>query len=249
MTTQPTQPTQPAGSQAVGAPSASTARGGYPADVEARLRADIAQIKTRYPAGHERSALIPMLHLVQSEDGYVAPRGIALCAEELGLTLAEVSAVATFYSQFRRHPAGRYHVGVCTNALCAVMGGDEIWEAVAEHTGLGNDETSEDGTISLERIECNAACDYAPVVMVNWEFFDNQTPASAIDLIDRLRRGEDVAPTRGPETLPTFRENERVLAGFEDGRADEGVAAGEASLRGLRLARANGWTAPKEESK
>lgn len=249
MTTQPTQPTQPAGSQAVGAPSASTARGGYPADVEARLRADIAQIKTRYPAGHERSALIPMLHLVQSEDGYVAPRGIALCAEELGLTLAEVSAVATFYSQFRRHPAGRYHVGVCTNALCAVMGGDEIWEAVAEHTGLGNDETSEDGTISLERIECNAACDYAPVVMVNWEFFDNQTPASAIDLIDRLRRGEDVAPTRGPETLPTFRENERVLAGFEDGRADEGVGAGEASLRGLRLARANGWTAPKEETK
>lgn len=249
MTTQPTQPTQPAGSQAVGAPSTSTGRGGYPADVEARLRADIAQIKTRYPAGHERSALIPMLHLVQSEDGYVAPRGIALCAEELGLTLAEVSAVATFYSQFRRHPAGRYHVGVCTNALCAVMGGDEIWEAVAEHTGLGNDETSEDGTISLERIECNAACDYAPVVMVNWEFFDNQTPASAIDLIDRLRRGEDVAPTRGPETLPTFRENERVLAGFEDGRADEGVGAGEASLRGLRLARANGWTAPKEETK
>lgn len=223
--------------------------GGYRREDEARLRADIADIKSRYPAGHERSALIPMLHLVQSVDGYVAPRGIALCAEELGLTLSEVSAVATFYSQFRRHPAGRYHVGVCTNALCAVMGGDEIWEAVAEHTGLGNDETSEDGTISLERVECNAACDYAPVVMVNWEFFDNQTPASAVDLIDRLRRGEDVAPTRGPETLPTFRENERVLAGFEDGRADEGMGAGEASLRGLRLARANGWTAPKEETK
>ncbi|WP_172119851.1 NADH-quinone oxidoreductase subunit NuoE [Actinomyces faecalis] len=231
------------------APEGRACDGGYSPETEARLRADIEQIKTRYPAGHERSALIPMLHLVQSEDGYVAPRGIALCAEALGLTLAEVSAVATFYSQFRRHPAGEYHVGVCTNALCAVMGGDEIWQAVAEHTGLGNDETSQDGRVSLERIECNAACDYAPVVMVNWEFFDNQTPASAVDMIQRLERGEDVAPTRGPETLPTFRENERVLAGFEDGRADEGVGAGEASLLGLRLARANGWTAPKEESK
>ncbi|ETJ02547.1 MAG: NADH dehydrogenase Quinone, partial [Actinomyces urogenitalis DORA_12] len=67
--------------------------------------------------------------------------------------------------------------------------------------------------------------------------------------VSRLERGEDVAPTRGPETLPTFRENERVLAGFEDGRADEGVGAGEASLLGLRIARENGWTAPKEESK
>ena len=228
---------------------AGASEGAYSPETEARLRADIEQIKSRYPSGHERSALIPMLHLVQSEDGYVAPRGIALCAETLGLTLAEVSAVATFYSQFRRHPAGEYHVGVCTNALCAVMGGDEIWQAVAEHTGLGNDETSEDGRISLERIECNAACDYAPVVMVNWEFFDNQTPASAVDMVSRLERGEDVAPTRGPETLPTFRENERVLAGFEDGRADEGVGAGEASLLGLRIARENGWTAPKEESK
>ena len=85
--------------------------------------------------------------------------------------------------------------------------------------------------------------------MVNWEFFDNQTPASAVDIIDRLRRGEDVVPTRGPETLPTFRENSRVLAGFEDGRSDEGGRPGDPSLLGLRIARENGWTAPKEETK
>ena len=221
---------------------------GYDPELSARLDAEIEQITSRYPAGHERSALIPMLHLVQSVDGYVSPRGIALCAEKLGLTRSEVSAVATFYSQFRRHPAGRYHVGVCTNALCAVMGGDEVWRAVSEHTGLGNDETSEDGRISLERVECNAGCDYAPVVMVNWEFFDNQTPASAVELVSRLERGEDVVPTRGPETLPTFRENERLLAGFEDGRADEGVGAGEASLLGLRIARERGWSVPEEEA-
>lgn len=222
------------------------AAAGYDAGTGAELDADIERIKARYPAGHERSALIPMLHLIQSVDGYVSPRGIALCAEKLGLTRAEVSAVATFYSQFRRHPAGQYHVGVCTNALCAVMGGDQIWEAVSGHTGLGNDETSEDGRISLERVECNAGCDYAPVVMVNWEFFDNQTPASAVDLVSRLERGEDAVPTRGPETLPTFRENERLLAGFEDGRADEGTGAGQASLLGLNIAREQGWTAPEE---
>ncbi len=221
----------------------------YTPEIAARLEAECTEIMARYPTGHERSALIPMLHLVQSEDGYVSPAGIALCAEKLGLTRSEVSAVATFYSQFRRHPVGEYHVGVCTNALCAVMGGDAVWDAVSEHLGLGNDEVSEDGRLSLERIECNAACDFAPVVMVNWEFFDNQTPAAAIDLVDRLGRGEDVTPTRGPETLPTFKENERLLAGFEDGRADEGPATGEPSLLGLRLAREHGWTAPEEETK
>ena len=215
----------------------------------ARLLADIEAIKGRYPAEHQRSALIPMLHLIQSIDGYVSPAGIALCAEELGLTRSEVSAVATFYSQVRRHPAGEYHVGVCTNALCAVMGGDEIWEAVSARTGLGSDETSEDGRISLERIECNAGCDYAPIVMVNWEFFDNQTPASAVALIDALESGEGARPTRGPDTLPTFRANERVLAGFEDGHADEGPSAGEPSLLGRRIAAANGWTSPKEDIK
>ena len=79
------------------------------------------------------------------------------------------------------------------------MGGDEIWDAVSEHLGIGHDETTADGTITLERIECNAACDFAPVVMTNWEFFDNQTPASTIELVDALRAGEPVAPTRGPK--------------------------------------------------
>ena len=228
--------------------NARTIAAGYDPETGAHLDAEIDQIMSRYPAGHERSALIPMLHLIQSVDGFVSPRGIALCAQKLGLTRSEVSAVATFYSQFRRHPVGEYHVGVCTNALCAVMGGDEVWRAVSEHTGLGNDETSEDGRVSLERIECNAGCDYAPVVMVNREFFDNQTPASAVELVSRLERGEPVAPTRGPETLPTFRDNERLLAGFEDGRADEGIGAGEASLLGLRIARERGWSVPEEEA-
>ncbi len=214
----------------------------YDAATLSRLRADAEQIIARYPVA--RSALLPMLHLVQSEDGYVSPRGIELCADLLGLTTAEVSAVATFYSQYKRRPNGTYTVGVCTNTLCAVLGGDEIFERLSEHLGVGHDETTKDGAITLERVECNAACDNAPVVMVNWEFFDNVTPGGAVETVDRLRAGEDVAPTRGAAKVCTFKEVSRVLAGFPDGRSDEGPGAGPASLAGLRLARERGWSAP-----
>lgn len=216
---------------------------GYDADTLDRLTADAAAVVARYPE-HPRSALLPLLHLVQSVDGYVSPAGIAFCAQTLGLGTAEVSAVATFYTQYKRHPNGTYTVGVCTNTLCAVMGGDAIWSELTEHLGIGHDETTPDGAITLERVECNAACDYAPVVMVNWEFFDNQTPASATTLVDTLRAGKPAVPTRGADQVVTFKEMSRVLAGFLDGRADEGLGAGPATLAGLELARKNGWTAP-----
>ena len=212
----------------------------YPVETYERLAGEAREIIARYPQGHARSALLPMLHLVQSEDGYVSANGIALCAELLGITRAEVSAVATFYTQYKRHPTGEYLVGVCTNALCAVMGGDEIWEAVSEKVGVGTDETNEAGTITLERLECNAACDYAPVVMVNWEFFDNQTPESACALIDDIEAGKRLHPTRGSAVLPTFKETEHVLAGFLDGHEHEGPSAGQASTLGLRIAEERG---------
>lgn len=207
-----------------------------------KTRAEVREIIARYPK--PRSALLPMLHLVQSEDGYVSPEGIALCAEELGLTKAEVGAVATFYTMYRRKPAGEYHVGVCTNTLCAVLGGDAILDGLKEHLGIGHNETTEDGRISLEHVECNAACDYAPVMMVNWEFYDNQTPSSARDLVDACRTGTPPAPTRGPNSLCTFKQASRVLAGFNDGRANEGVQAGPPTLVGLELAKQRGDQAP-----
>ena len=213
----------------------------YAPEVEAKLRSECAEIIARYPVS--RSALMPILHLVQSIDGFVSPRGIVLAADVLGLSRAEVSAVATFYTQYRRHPNGEYNVGVCTNALCAVMGGDVIWDTLTEYLGIGSDETTEDGKITLERLECNAGCDYAPVIMVNWEFFDNQTPVTAKRLVEDLQAGRDVKPTRGPDKVYTFKEISRVLAGFEDGHVDEGPSAGPASLAGLKIAREKGWTA------
>jgi NADH-quinone oxidoreductase subunit E len=144
---------------------------------------------------------------------------------------------------YKRHPCGEYAVGVCTNTLCAILGGDAIFETLKDHLGVENDGTTPDGKVTLERVECNAACDYAPVVMVNWEYFDNQTPESAKELVDRLRSGNPPRPTRGAP-LRTHTETARILAGFTDGAADEGPSAGPASLVGLELAKQRGDAAP-----
>ena len=156
-------------------------------EVRARLDADAGQIIARYP--RSRSAMLPLLHLLQAEEGHISDDGIAWCADQLGLAESEVASVVSFYTMFKRHPVGEYHVGVCTNTLCAILGGDEILASLREHLGVGDDEATPDGKVSLEHVECNAACDFAPVVMVNWEFFDNMTPATARALVDDLRSG------------------------------------------------------------
>jgi NADH-quinone oxidoreductase subunit E len=191
----------------------------------------------RYP--RSRSAIMPLLHYVQSIDGYVTQDGIERIAVKLDLETAEVNAVATFYTQYKRKPVGEYHVGVCTNTLCAIMGGDEIYKSLLEHLEIENDGVTTDGKVSVEHIECNAACDYAPVVMANWEFYDNQTPSSAKDLVDAMRSGKPPKPTRGPNRLVTWKEASRVLAGLSDGLANEGVQAGDPTLLGLKIARGN----------
>jgi NADH-quinone oxidoreductase subunit E len=189
----------------------------------------------RYP--RSRSAIMPLLHYVQSLAGYVTNDGIELIAKLLTLETAEVSAVATFYTQYKRKPVGEYHVGVCTNTLCAVMGGDAIFAALKDHLGVENDGVTADGKVSLEHIECNAACDYAPVVMANWEFYDNQDVSSAKDLVDSMRKGTPKPPTRGPNSLVTWKEASAVLAGINDGKAGEGLQAGEPTLLGLKLSK------------
>ena len=213
-----------------------------------QTRIEARQIIARYPVA--RSALLPMLHLVQSYQGYVSPEGVALCAEELGLTKAEVGAVATFYTMYKRRPTGRHLVSVCTNTLCAVLGGQRIMDALSADLGVHHDETAADGSITLEHAECLAACDYAPVVTVDYEFYDQQDVDSARALVAALRRGEKPAPTRGAP-LTDFRGISRQLAGFSQ-HADQASAAAavdapgayEPTLRGLRLAAERGESAP-----
>ncbi|SDL66198.1 NADH dehydrogenase subunit E [Geodermatophilus siccatus] len=213
-----------------------------------QVRLEAREIIARYP--QPRSALLPMLHLVQSHQGYVSPEGVALCAEELGLTKAEVGAVATFYTMYKRRPTGRHLVSVCTNTLCSVLGGQRIFDALSADLGVHHDETAADGSVTLEHAECLAACDYAPVVTVDYEFYDQQDVESARALVAALRRGEKPHPTRGAP-LTDFRGVSRQLAGFdqygtEDARAAAIDAEGsiDPTLAGLRLAAERGESAP-----
>ncbi|MFR9731394.1 NADH-quinone oxidoreductase subunit NuoE [Saccharopolyspora sp. MS10] len=215
------------------------------------VRADAEAIVARYPEA--RSALLPMLHLVQSEQGFVSAEGIEFCAEQLALSAAEVSAVATFYTMYKRKPCGEHLVSVCTNTLCAALGGDEIYRTVSEHLGVGHDETAgepgEPGSLTLEHAECLAACDHAPVLQVDYEYYDKQSPEAALELVKSLQRGEKPAPTRGAP-LTGFRSTERQLAGFFDRPGSrledtvDGPSAAPETVRGAHLARERGWTAP-----
>ena len=179
-------------------------------DTRAKARAIIA----KYPK--TRSALLPMLHLVQAEEGYVTPDGVAFCAEMLGLTKAEVGGVATFYTMYKRRPVGDYLVSVCTNLSCQLLGGEEVYARLSERLGVGHDQTTADGTFTLEHAECLAACDFAPCLTVNYEFYDNTDPDAAVALVDALARGERPTPTRG-DVLGDFREVSLQLAGLSDG--------------------------------
>nr|WP_269749258.1 NADH-quinone oxidoreductase subunit NuoE [Micromonospora rifamycinica] len=215
---------------------------------ETRVRA--REIIARYPADRSRSALLPLLHLVQAEEGYVSPAGVTFCAEVLGLNKAQVGAVATFYTMYKRRPTGDYLVSVCTNTMCNVLGGQEVYDTLVEHLGVGHDETTADGKITLEHAECLAACDYGPVMTVNYDFFDGVDPQGAVGVVDELRAGGRPMPTRGAR-LCTLKEMAVQLAGFADER-DGAVAdggPGAATLRGLRLAEQHGITAPTYDPK
>lgn len=212
-----------------------------------QTRAEAAEIIARYP--QSRSALLPLLHLVQSVEGCITKPGIALCAELLGLETAEVSAVATFYTMYKRKPCGQHLVSVCTNTLCAALGGDAIYRTLSDYLGVGHEETAgtpgQSGSITLESAECLAGCDHAPVVHVNYEYFDNQTPDTAMQLVQSLQRGDKPHPDRGAP-LTDFRTAEREIAGlFGDLETSvEGATNSPESLRGNTIAAADGDQTP-----
>ena len=183
---------------------------------------------------------------MQAEQGYVSPEGVAFCAENLGITKAQVGAVATFYTMYKRKPTGEYLVSVCTNTMCGVLGGNRTFEALSEHLGVGHDETTADGTITLEHAECLAACDYAPVVTVNYDFFDQIQADEALSIIHQLEEGQRPQPSRGAR-LCTLKELSLQLAGYPDARKGavaEGPA-GEPTVRGNRLAEQYGIAVPR----
>jgi NADH-quinone oxidoreductase subunit E len=208
------------------------------------LTQQMREVVARYP--QPRSAVMPLLHLLQSRDGSVTPAAIDEIAELLGMSRAEVFGVATFYTMYLRKPGGKYRIGVCINSLCAILGGDEIWESLVDYVGVGNFETTSDGLLSLERIECQAACTHAPVMTLNWEYLDNQTPSSARDIVDRLRAGETITSTRGPRAIPEIDAVGRSLAGVDAALDDTDSGLDDQTLAGLRLARELGHSVPDQ---
>ena len=179
------------------------------------LRASAERIKGRYPQGRERAAILPLLYLVQSVEGWVSRDGLREVADLLGLTTAEVEAVATFYTMLRLRPTGTHLISVCTNVPCALRGAKDVYEAAHRATGIPHGgERSEDGLFSVHEEECLGACDAAPVVQVDFANHDAVTPERMRELVEQLRAGTVPAPARG-EAPADFRHASRILAGLE----------------------------------
>ena len=171
-------------------------------------------IIARYPPGRERSAVMPLLYLAQSIEGLVSRDGLREVAGLLGLTTAEVEAVASFYTMLRLRPTGRHVVSVCTNLSCALRGAKDVYEAAHEAAGIPHgQELSQDEVITLHEEECLGACEKAPVVSIDFVYHDDVTPERMRELIRMLQAGEVPAPSRG-EPMRDFRAASRVLAGL-----------------------------------
>jgi NADH-quinone oxidoreductase subunit E len=203
------------------------------------------ELIARYP--ERRSALLPILFLLQAEDGYVSPAGVAQAAGLLGLSKAEVGAVATFYTMFRRRPVGKYLVSVCRTLPCQLRGSREIAEALAERLGVPIGGTDQSGMVTVEEVECLAACDGAPVVQVNTENYERLTVEEALGLLESLLRDEVPPPTfaaEGSVTEPSTAALHWRLAGLGDPPPELlGTAAAAAEGREPAAAQANGQPA------
>jgi NADH-quinone oxidoreductase subunit E len=178
------------------------------------LRATAERIVAKYP--NKRSAILPLLFLVQSVEGFVSEDGMREVGEILGLTPAEVLAAASFYTMLKKEPAGTYVVSVCRNITCTHRGARKVIAALSEHLGIVPGETTSNGAITLETAECLATCDGAPSAQVNYEDIYGLTPESAVDLVARLNDGSEVRSVRG-DPIKTHKEisYETAVAGLD----------------------------------
>ena len=145
------------------------------------------EIIGRYP--RPKSALIPLLHLAQEQDGHVADDAMEHIAEILGVTAAEVLGTCSFYEMFKREPVGEYLVNVCTNISCLLLGGEELLRHLEGRLGITSGSTTADGKFTIEDVECIAACTEAPCLQVNYRYFYKVTNDDADALIEDLRHG------------------------------------------------------------
>ena len=155
------------------------------------LEARFEKFLNKYPADRKRSAMIPMLIYAQDEVGSVTDELVAEVAKRVGVEPLQVNEVVGFYSMLHRKPMGKYHVQVCTNISCLLVGGVELWEQACHKLGIGHKGVTADGRVSLEEVECMGACSWAPAIQVNYDFYHDVTMDQIEKLIDGLHAGKN----------------------------------------------------------
>lgn len=155
------------------------------------------EIIARYP--RPKSAVIPLCHLAQEQNGHLTDEAMEHIADLVGVTPAEVLGTASFYEMFKRHEVGKYCINVCTNISCQLMGGEELLEHAEESLGIRAGNTTADGMFTIEDVECIAACTEAPALQVNYRYFHRITNEDFDELVDQIRRGalDEVIPPHG----------------------------------------------------
>lgn len=156
-----------------------------PFRVSDAARAEMQQALTRYP--NKRSALLPVLWILQKEHGWLPPAALREAARFLGLDEPEVFGVATFYTMFNLQPVGKYHLQVCMTLSCSLMGADRLFHHLEKKLGVGNGGTTKDGRFTLRKVECLAACGGGPCMQVNFDFHENLDEAKVDALLETLR--------------------------------------------------------------
>lgn len=151
------------------------------------LESKFAAMVQNYPPGRQKGALIPMLLYAQDELGQITDELILEVSRRLKVKPVEVEEVLGYYTMLHRARRGKHHLQICTNISCMLVGGEEIWEHACHKLGIGNKQTTPDGQISLEEVECIGACSWAPALIVNYDFHMNVTPEKLDELIDSLR--------------------------------------------------------------
>ncbi|MGH2728037.1 MAG: NADH-quinone oxidoreductase subunit NuoE [Actinomycetota bacterium] len=191
----------------------SNGNGGAP-PLSAAFHASARKLIARYPDGRSRSALLPLLYLAQGEQAYVSKEAMREIADLLGLTRAEVAAVATFYTMFKRHPQGKWLVSICTQPSCTLGGANEVKRALEDECGIGCGGTTADGMVSLEEVECLCACDGAPVVSVNYENYERLGAEQLVEIVRTLRAGGAPPAAARGDVPPDFAGVNRRMSGL-----------------------------------
>ena len=176
------------------------------------------EIIARYP--RSRSALIPLLHVAQEQDGWVTEDAMDHIAELLALTPAEVLGTCSFYEMFKREPVGKYLVNICNGISCMLLGSEQLIAHAEEKLGVKPGATTDDGLITLDEVECIAACDGAPCLAVNYRYTTDVSHAGFDELVDDLRAGR---VTDIPPHGTTTRVRQKHTAEQWSGKGSEGL--------------------------